>query len=454
MKEYKATLNTVKGKWYVCMTVPEEMRHLLNSQIKLSTGTSDKNEAQKRLPELAIKLKQKIADAKAILDADELRKEVKAIATRLNRSAEFDIDNANTSQLIGILQKLSTSEMQDVIHQGKYHLSNLKQHLSAHRPSVRRLDRQTRNDEVKRVKSLLRQHNPSLNSFKSLAFAWAEKKKWGREKSKQAYQSHVNKFIELIGDVDVDSIKPVTLYDFAEEMVIKHDSSNATVRNYISSVSDVLNYAVRNDLITTNPSKALDLRSYGKTAKKRKPFPDEMLHSLFAQALPNDVRMHFSLMITTGMRLDEAGLMTKSNIKIDNGIQYFDLTEAIIKNKGAARKVPVPDVIKEQLNAYLSAIKVDRLFDYPINSDGKSQNAGSKKCMRYVRKITSDPAIVVHGLRHTFKDLARNAGIPKELNDFITGKSGGDTASSYGEGHSLAVKYEALNKIPHPYLLG
>ena len=105
MKEYKATLNPVKGKWYVCMTVPEEVRHLLNSQIKLSTGTSDKNEAQKRLPELAIKLKQKIADAKAILDADELRKEVKAIAAKLNRSAEFDIDNANTSQLIGILQQ-------------------------------------------------------------------------------------------------------------------------------------------------------------------------------------------------------------------------------------------------------------------------------------------------------------------------------------------------------------
>ena len=122
MKEYKATLNPVKGKWYVCMTVPEEVRHLLNSQIKLSTGTSDKNEAQKRLPELAIKLKQKIADARAILDADELRKEVRTIAANLNRSSEFDIDNANTSQLIVILQQLSTSETQDVIHQGKYHL--------------------------------------------------------------------------------------------------------------------------------------------------------------------------------------------------------------------------------------------------------------------------------------------------------------------------------------------
>ena len=78
MKEYKATLTPAKGKWYVCMTVPEEVRHLLNSQIKLSTGTSDKNEAQKRLPELAIKLKQKITDAKATLEDGELKKEVKS----------------------------------------------------------------------------------------------------------------------------------------------------------------------------------------------------------------------------------------------------------------------------------------------------------------------------------------------------------------------------------------
>ena len=79
----------------------------------------------------------------AILDADELRKEVNAIAAKLNRSAEFDIDNANASQLLGILQKLSTSETQDVIHKGKSHLSNLKQHLSAYKPSVGRLDLQT-----------------------------------------------------------------------------------------------------------------------------------------------------------------------------------------------------------------------------------------------------------------------------------------------------------------------
>ena len=136
---------------------------------------------------MAIKRKKKITDAEAIIDAGELKNEVKAIAANLNRSKEFDIDNATDSQLIEILQRLSASETQDVTYVGKYYLPNLKRHLSANSPAVQRLDPKTRQYAVKRIKVLLRQQTASLNSFKSLAFGWAEKKKWGREKSKKTF---------------------------------------------------------------------------------------------------------------------------------------------------------------------------------------------------------------------------------------------------------------------------
>ena len=434
------------------MTVPSDLHHIIDKQVRLSTGTNDKNEAQKRLPELAIKLKQKILDAKATLDNEGLRKEVTSIATNLNRATEFDIEGANAEQLVAILHRLRTSETHDVFYQGKYQLSNLKQQLAASSPSETRLGRHTREDEAKKIKLLLRRQKTSLSSFKLLADNWAETKNWTRQKSKQAFGRHINRFIELVGDVDVDSIKPVTLYDFADAIVAKYNPKNATIRNYISSVSDVLNFAVRKDLIVINPARSLELRSFGKKAEQRKPFSDEMLHSLFAQDLPQDIRMLWSILITTGMRLDEAALLTKLDIKLEKGIQYFDLTEAIVKNKGSARKVPVPDVIKERLNTHLSEVKNERLFNFPVNADGKAQNAASKKGMRYIRKITNDPALVVHSMRHSFKDISRNAKIPKDLHDFITGHSGSDTASQYGEGHSLEVKQEALNRVKHPYL--
>ncbi len=94
MKEYKATIRPVKGKLYVCMTVPEELRHILTGQIKRSTGTTDRGEAEKRLPELAMQLKQMIRDAKSELDRQSLRREVRQLTINLRKEKEFDQDAA------------------------------------------------------------------------------------------------------------------------------------------------------------------------------------------------------------------------------------------------------------------------------------------------------------------------------------------------------------------------
>jgi hypothetical protein len=38
----------------------------------------------------------------------------------------------------------------------------------------------------------------------------------------------------------------------------------------------------------------------------------------------------------------------------------------------------------------------------------------------------------------------RDAGVSKEVNDFITGHASGDVAGSYGSGPSLRVRKEAI----------
>jgi hypothetical protein len=72
--------------------------------------------------------------------------------------------------------------------------------------------------------------------------------------------------------------------------------------------------------------------------------------------------------------------------------------------------------------------------------------------MRHIRKITEDRAFVTHSFRHSFKDLCRNAEIPRDLHDFITGYSGEDSASNYGQGHSLTARKRALDLVNHPWL--
>ena len=281
MKEYKATIRPVKGKLYVCMTVPEELRHILTGQIKRSTGTTDRGEAEKRLPELAMQLKQMIRDAKSELDSQSLRNEVIQLATNLKREKEFDLDAAGPEQLTQILRQLLSSENYDIAHIGKVDVSKIIQGRQRSSSQFPRPDKDTRASSIKEVRRLLGELDASENSIKSLAFSWAETKDWSRLKGKKAFQTHINTFIELMGNLDVKAINAVTIYDFAELMADKNSSANATIINYVASISNVLSFAVRKGLVESNQAKGLDLRFYGRKAEKRKPFPEEQLKKLF-----------------------------------------------------------------------------------------------------------------------------------------------------------------------------
>ena len=54
------------------------------------------------------------------------------------------------------------------------------------------------------------------NSFKQLADEWEKVNNWNRDKSRRAYISHIDKFLKVMGDLDLDKITKVMLYDFAE----------------------------------------------------------------------------------------------------------------------------------------------------------------------------------------------------------------------------------------------
>ena len=148
------------------------------------------------------------------------------------------------------------------------------------------------------------------------------------------------------------------------------------------------------------------------------------------------------------MRLDEAALLTHEQIKTSKGIKHFDLSDALVKNKGSKRLVPVVPA----LEALLPATGSGRVFDFPIDADGKASSKISNKIMPWIRNITEDKMQVTHSLRGTLKDLLRDAGVTKEINDFITGHAAGDAAGRYGAGPSLQVRYDALNSVSHPWL--
>lgn len=205
-------------------------------------------------------------------------------------------------------------------------------------------------------------------------------------------------------------------------------------------------------LLVDQPWKDIELDDYGKEKRRYKPFDIEELHALFSKDMGQQERLLLSILISTGMRLDEVALMTWERIREYKDVLCFclvnDTGDERYKNRGSMRYVPVPAVIKPML----SKRGQGRVFNYRIDRDGKAQAAASDAVMRVIRMVTSDDRKTAHSLRGNFKDALRELEVSKELNDFITGHAQGDVGGKYGEGPSLKKRQEVINRIQHHWL--
>jgi integrase len=437
-----ATLSFQKGKYYAVVTIPEPLREHFKGlkQLKRSTGTSDKKLAEQALHSKASEIYRLLGDA---------NQTTSPIYVALNNY----IEAIGTSGIINLSTKNLADPLiiEDILFQLRRDASESKRGDGS--------DDARFHAEV-RIEAL----EDAINSLNSPKLAQIEKSKekkfseaaaeylvsnsWRREKTKAAAQKAWSEFIEIMGDLPVSGITKPVGYKYAKKLA--ETLANKTIKSRISYVSQVLTFNEKEGLIDINPLKGLELNRYGKKTEHYRSFTTDQLHELFKQDLPKDVRLLLSVLVTTGMRLDEAALLSSDDIKNDGVIPFFDLTasDKVIKNDGSARQVPIIPQVFNELGA-----ATGRLFPrFKVDADGKAQSAASKACITFIRKFTSDPNIVVHSLRGTLKDKLRDAGVQKEINDFITGHGSGDVAGKYGSGPSLKVRYEALCKVDHPWL--
>lgn len=263
--------------------------------------------------------------------------------------------------------------------------------------------------------------------------------------------------IRICGDRPLYAYSKLDAYDIASAM---HEEgySRSQISKMITYGRGLFKYATKTRgkngeaLLVDQPWKDIELNDYGKKKRKYKPLEVEELDALFAQEMMDQERLILSILVTTGMRLDEVALMTWERIRPYKEVLCFclvnDTGEERYKNRGSMRYVPVPDVLKSML----TRTGQGRVFTYRVDRDGKAQAAASDAVMPLIRLVTKDDRKVAHSLRSNFKDALRELEVSKELNDFITGHAQGDVGGRYGEGPSIAKRAEIMNRIQHPYL--
>ena len=490
------TLIFKKGKWYVQITIPKELRHLYpnQKQKQRSTGTTDKTIANKKAHVIASEI---YADFESKAMQSPWHNLVKELAlTNLEYSERLlpkadddhiDGDNDCWSWITFEQRPINASEAKDAIKFVRRCMDLWRHSMESRNvnfPVDNGLFYSNFNKAKKHFSEVLAQlkkefpeielgnaNSPSQNSatipkielsadrsplFSTLIDGYLESKV-GKDVSQRRLACA--RAVTYIGDKPINQYDRVDAIDMAKKMDADN-YSNKRIKTIISYVRGVFIYAgtIRGEngkvVLERHSWNDLKLANYGTKTRPYLPFSKEELHLLFQQPMPKQERLLLSILMTTGMRLDEAALMTWERIVEYQNILCFSLLPSneedtvIVKNEGSKRYIPVPDIIRP----LLSKSGKSRLFNYRTHN-GKAQAKASDALMPFVRKVTASDRKVVHSLRGNLKDLIRDAGYTKEINDFLTGHAQGDVAGRYGKGPSIAKRLEVLNSIDHPYLM-
>jgi integrase len=495
-----ATLFVRNNNYYVSVTIPIELRPAFgngnSTNKRLSTGTSDKDLAQLKLNELAAEI-YKLFDQKkfelADKEADVQRKLVTQFAKNMKVKLKSDYQLYSTTPVIGLykLQSILDRKAEQIVQEetGSLNYELAKRYLedditdffeviirqSSERSGVPipTPDRKTRNllPISKRDGTWWIDPKPEYEITKPVQFKpqsvlvsarghprvldllepYMKDANYAASNTLSKVRRGVNLFAKVMGNPIVAEIKPRDLFKYIQAYVDSRPTQPAenTIRDYRWYMQRFLDWCVRNEHLERNPFDIVKFQAkeFGRSGESRLPFSNNQLTQIFAQKMEPQDRLLLSLLITTGMRIDEAALLKWEQYQEIESIRCFSLIGARVKNRGSQRIVPVPDCVT------LPTVGSGRLFSYRTDTDGKATTAAGQAVNPIIQKVCNERLRnSAHSMRHTFKDLMRNAGVSKEMNDFITGHGIGDAGGGYGEGHSVTNRYQAMMKIKHRWL--
>ena len=489
---HKSTLRKLSGKanYYVVVTKPKQLANRPKEVERRSTGTSD--------AKLAGKLKHKItqdiySEWDAALERDRFMDTIKQYwdDTKIGQSIE-ETRTSGPALISGEkVVLIRTLMVRNLITIGV--LNSLFEHLNLEEARKVRIQadllwedspnpypaniEQRRINEGLADKIVTKDAPTALNetgcpTILDLLPNYMNDIRWQKitKKEKQYAPNYIKNCVNIIGDKPIDQILPKDAHSIGVTLD-EAGLANSTIKTYKRHLSNLLTFAREKETndqvipatrwIETNPFYGVSMNAYGAEKRTWEALEDEQLFNLFRLDMPPSDRLLLSILITTGMRLDEAALLTWDQYKVDKeGLRYFDLSAgAIVKNDAfSARTVAIPDILK------IPEAGDGRLFDFKLDADGKSSKDASRHLNeRYIHKIRNgetDNRKVVHSLRHNLSGFMSNLSPQpaSEEMDWVTGHGmegnikQSERRRTYKQDISVRKKYEIVNRIKHPWL--
>ena len=155
-------------------------------------------------------------------------------------------------------------------------------------------------------------------------------------------------------------------------------------------------------------------------------------------------------MIDTGPRIAEVAGLVLSDLVINDAVPHMVIQEhpwRSLKNQESKRKVPLVGASLWAAKRIIDTARAGQKFAFPryVSDTECKATSASNAANKFIR--SSGMNHTTHEFRHTLADRLRNVGCPKDVRYSIDGHAAQDIGDTYGEGHSLEVKRQWLDKV-------
>lgn len=278
----------------------------------------------------------------------------------------------------------------------------------------------------------------------------------------------VDRFEQVIGNKRVKAITRRDVTSFADKMrtpgvVTEEGVSIPNMNTTLSLLSALFGFAVKRDLIETNPAAGTQLQDNRRAREKRREFDAPALAAIFGSPIYRDGARPVGgageaaywlplLALYTGARINELCQLHPDDVTEEAyadpkgkglkawviRIQHDRAKGQSVKTEGSERRIPVhADLIKLGFVRYAQDQRGKALlFDKLSQGPKETRLAGNwgRWFARYLRDEcgVTDERMTFHSFRHSFKHYARQALIPADVHNALTGHETRSAADAYG----------------------
>ena len=330
------------------------------------------------------------------------------------------------------------------------------------------------------------QRKPKSEKLSELIFKYVEEHmvqgKW-KEKTHQEVTSALDLAVSILGDVPAKTIDRSVMVDYLGKLkrlpvnmrksgkpvkkVLEQENkrtiSQRTINKYITRISSLFIWSVRQGYLDRNPAEGLSIATKVKEHEERKAYTRDEVRKVVSLAVKHKnvaPERYFVPLIAaySGARLNEICQLHVEDVKQVDGVWCFDINDEgdkRLKNKSSSRMIPVhPALIDAGLLDHVETMRaageprVWMLLEH--KRDGYSHLFG-KWYQRFNRnEISQDPRKVFHSFRHTVADTLKQAGVAEGVIAEILGHANQSiTTGRYGKRYKPAMLLEALTKLEY-----